>query len=436
MKRSFFKAVLRVGVPLSLPVLFLTCHPKDEGYGPNGEPRILEMTLPGIAARNIRIDQEVGQITFTLPTDLPSIDFTPAFRFTPGGRILKPTGDSEPYRFNLCALTSQNSLTVVSENSKAKTYSIVLQPAGPLAVGALPVPFDVGLEAGQSVRLPLLNFYDGRSNVAEVTLSRKDGGLSATALVNCSADGQPNQFAFSLPPDLTLGEYTVEVKKPGGPTAKAPQLLVVSKGRPHIGTNYYYPPVVGEKSEKLIGSNVYAGDGFEAVLTNRAGGEFRIQPGGFQPTGRASFDVSALPTGNYAVRLEQNGQPTSARSRISVLKDKHQPAIHSLGDLIGGFPGPLRLPRDKRHHFIFTPIGSYTETYAVRLKLTPTAGGQAVTVPAGDLTRYGGCGPDCGVPSFGLATVPLGRYALTLLVESPGGTVRESEPLEQDVVVE
>lgn len=436
MKPSIAQALLRFGLPLLLPVFFFTCRPNDEGFGPNGEPRILAITLPGLPNRNIRIDQEAGQILLTLPADLPSVDFTPAFRFTPGTRILKNGGDFEPYRFNLCDLPDRNMLTVVSENSKAKTYSIVLYPAGPLGFGALPVPFEVGLDAGQPITLPLRNFYDGRSNTAEVTFSRKEGGLSATTTVSCSSEGPPNQFSVSLPPGLTLGEYTLEVKKPRGPAVKAPQVLAVKKGLPHVGTNYYYPPVVGETSEKLIGTNVYAEDGFVAVLTNRAGNEFRVQPRNFQPTGRASFDLSALPAGNYAVRLERNGQPTSARSRISVLQDKNQPAIHALGDLIGGFPEPLRLSRGARHHFIFTPIGGYNETYAARLKLSPTAGGQAVTVPVGDLSRYGGCGPDCGVPSFGLSAVPPGRYALTLLVETPGGPVRESAPLERDVVME
>lgn len=436
MKPSFTRALLRFGLPLSLPVLLFACRPNDEGFGPNGEPRILAMTLPGIPDRNIRINQETGQLFVTLPAEPPALDFSPAFRLTPGSRILNGGGRSEPYRFNLCSLPGQNSLTVVSENAKSKTYSLLLQPAGPLAVGALPVPFEVGLYQGQSVILPLLNFYDGVSSQAEVTFSRKDGGVVGTSLVSCSPEGKPNLFSVSLPLNLTLGEYTVQVKKAGGSAVNVPQLLVVKKGLPHLGCNFYYPPVVGEKSEKLIGSNVYENDGFEAILTNRAGNEFRIKPRNFQPNGSASFDLSGLPAGNYAVRLEQNGQPTAARSRISILKEKNQPAIHVLSDLMVGHPDPLKVARSKRHHLIFTPIGGYKDTYAASLKFSPIAGGQSVTVPVGDLTRFAGCGPDCGVPSFELSAVPPGRYALTLLIEPPGGTVRESEPLERDVVVE
>ena len=417
--------------------LLATCRKKDEGFGPDGEPRILEMTLPGVPNGNLRIDQEAGQIFVTLPTDLPTLDFTPFFRFTPGSRLQKSPGDFDPFHFNVCASSNLPALTVITDGTKFKNYKLVLQSGEPLAFGALPQPFEVGLDGGSCLSLPILNFYDGSQNIAEVTFVRKDNGLRSTTPISCSPKGQPNQFSVCLPPDLTLGEYTLTLKKANGRTATAPHTLVVKKGLPHLGINgiYFYAPlIVGEKTPILQGSNVFEGDGFEAVLKNRNGAEYRVKPTNFQPTGRADFDLSGLPSGNYYVYLLQNGQLTSAKNRVIIIKDKNQPAIHFFKGLAGGYLEPLRFKRDQKEWFIFTPFGPYGKNPVTRLKFDPTIGGLAVLV---DVKGHSNGGPDGGLPSFTLpATFPPGRYVLTLLIEQADGTVRESEPLERDVVVE
>lgn len=407
--------------------------------GTSGQPvlestaRLLGLQIDGIPNKNITIDSVTKVVTIVVPTDISSLRPAVSYNVT-------PKATASPARFDFL-VNSEITLTVDPVNRV--TYKVVLKPAGDLTIGNLQTPFIY--ETGDSLRLPVLNFYDGTYSNTKLILTRKDGNDKIALLVysyNSASSGGLDQVNVFWPvisqSNLKPGEYTAELVKENGRKALISQPLIVKRGTPRL----LYPNsnVVTNLQKDTVaigGANLFTDQRIDVLITDSERRQTSVKPVQYDVDGHwLRFLLPAsVPAGYHALQLVKDGKPLPGYNRLIVIKESDQPYITGIETYVFDptNTNDLILERNRPYNFGF----GYYCGKNMQIKLI------SLTDPARDLLvdpviPASLCTSGYGTPSFILLNaVPPGRYRLSFRYTTVLTTSRvvESEPFEKIIEV-
>ncbi len=458
--RSFPVTLFRFRHLFLITVVFisLSCRSDDPspGFGPNGEPRILSVTVPG--AESVRIDQEAHQITVTLPTSFSTESVTILPSITPDTRFVKSTADSiRLWVFNDPKF-SRIDLTTTGTTSTTNSYQVTFRQTGDLAFQPLTEPVSVTVDAfGSLVSFPIYNYIDGQ-NVTTLTFTHRQSGRKFEFPQTISTfnvpegnglkrtDGAVTVLAyFNGQRPYEPGDYTAEISKTNGRRAILLQPVQLVRGQPRAFFDANYPLIIG-KPNAIHGANLFASDQLGLLFRSRNQPSQSIQSLGFL-TPQNSFQITP-PTqpGYYYTRLLLNNKPTDSYSRVIVVKNGELVIQNLSREFTGQVQPPLLNPADEfdvpitmsrgqtyvldSNAFLFFPVGA--NGYKV-----PLPRFAVFTSLASPDVEYPVALAADGSAKFTLPTrVAAGRYRLGFRIVRSDQTIIEAIPLERDVLVQ
>lgn len=433
---SYLVLLIGIGYVLSCrrsvePVFVVVNAPEQPTKGSNA--RLLGLQIDGIPDRNITIDSISKVVTIVVPTDISTLRPAVSYKVT-------PKATASPARFDFL-IPRDIELTVDPVNRVV--YKVVLKPAGDLIIGDLQTPFVY--QTGDSLRLPILNFYDGSYANTRLILTPKEAGDKITVYVysyNSAANGGLNQVNVFWPVisqlNLKPGEYTAELVKENGRKALISQPLIVKRGAPRL----LYPnstifASLQNDTVAIGGINLFADERITVLITDSERRQMTVKPVQYDVDGhRLRFLLpTSLPAGYHALQLMKDGKPLSGYSRFIIIKETDQPYITSIETYVFDptNTSDLILERNRQYSFGF---GYYCGKNMQIVLTSLTAPARELLVdPAIPATL---CTSGYGIPSFTLPTsIPPGRYRLSLRYTTYLTTNRlvESEPFEKIIEV-
>lgn len=395
--------------------------------------RLLGLQIEGISDRNITIDSVAKVVTIVVPTDISILRPTVSYRVT-------PKAVASPARLDFLV---PYEITVAVDPVDRVTYKVVLKPAGDLTIGSLQTPFVY--ETGDSLRLPVLNFYDGTYSNTKLILTRKDGSEKIGLLVfsyNSAVSGGHDQVNVFWPvisqSSLKPGAYTAKLVKENGRTALISQPLIVKRGSPRL----LYPTsnIVARLQMDTVaigGANLFADERITVLITDSERHQISVKPVQYDVDGHwlRFLLPTALSAGYHALQLVKDGKALSGYNRLIVTKETDQPYITGIETYVFDptNTNDLILERNRQYNFGF----GYYCGKNMQIKLT------SLTVPDRELVvdpviPATLCTSGYGTPSFMLPNAVLpGRYRLSLRYTTYLTTSRvlESEPFEKIIEV-
>lgn len=441
------RGLLWVGVWLGLAAC--RTDPLDPGYGPNFEPRILAVTIPGIPTDSITIDHGRGLVLVTVPSSLSAASLTPTFRLTPLTRI-DPAGSTIADNGTWKELTTQR-IRLATNRNVSKTYRLVAQPAGPMRFAAYAGPPEYVL--GITPQAVCFTVYNFRDSLASATLVLTPVGTGRfrqtqqypTAQSPCDrsvrTDGAVVVSVGLNSYQYAPGRYQVSLRKDNGRTAVLDQLIRLTKGRPNLRPAYS-PVLMASPYFVLDGQNLYDDSALSLRLTGSDGSR-TVLFSQFDDYGTfAVFRAPAdLKRGYYYAQLmqgsQQGDQPAGPPIRLVVITAADQPFVRTIypylssgDDLLApaaDFTAPIVLTRGQGYSFSTSANGVSYPNVQTRIKLTSlTNPAEQYTVSAVSNTY------DLFVLPL---SVPAGRYSLVFQQGPPGQPLTDAEPLERPVQV-
>lgn len=437
-----------------LLLLLSRCGPDavapNPGSGPAGEPRLLGLTLAGIPADHIRIDQNLRRVVVTIPASLSATGVVPILQLTPNTTVDYGNSSLFSNDKNQWLLDTQT-LRIVSDTKKAATYQFVTRAAGDMAFAPYTGPREVSMEAEpSSLCFPIYNFRDsvacGFLTLTNVATARRREFFLCPGSTCQSTRQTDGAVVLSLLVEHNVvdpGEYTVSVRKENGRTATLPQTLTVRKGRVVLSAEAS-PVLVDSASFVLTGYNLYEDSRLSLRLTNAAGETFQapLVVGGFRRTAAAFRTPPQLKPGYYYAQLFQDEQPTAALVRLVVIRDARTLFIQRIAESgTAASAGQLLTPSAP---FTTPLVVRRGKTYAIQTSVAEVAAAASspvrpqlrfisLTNPAEQYTVMPQA--DSSVLFSIPATLPAGRYRLVYQQLQGAGSV-DALPLERDVVVE
>jgi hypothetical protein len=439
---SIFRLVRCLALLIAIGVV-ASCRPstdpaptivkKPEPPANVSSPRLLGLHIDGIPDANITIDSIRKTITIVLPVTIT--DVRPAIRY-----VLTPKASATPEHLDL--LVTQP-IALTADRAEPVAYKVVIKPGGDLRVGALPTPFVY--VTGDSLPLPVQNFYDGTYSNTKLILTRKDGTEKRELPVynyNSAAGGGDERANVFWPvisqANVAPGEYTVELTKENGRKALISQSLIVKRGPSRLlypGGNIIRMRLTDTLS--VSGVNLFANKNIDVLITDSEQRQFRVKPIRFDDNGNwvQFLAPTSLPAGYHALQLVEDGKPLSGYSRLVIINATDQPFITGLETYVFDpvSTTDLRLDRNRQYRFTF---GYYCGKNMQILFKPLTAPDREVTVDPvipGSLCQSG-----YGTPSFTLPnSIAPGRYRLVLRYTTyiTSNRTVESEPFERVIEV-
>ncbi|GAB3987166.1 hypothetical protein GCM10028807_06380 [Spirosoma daeguense] len=425
---------------LILLVFVQACRSKKQEVNPNGEAKLLGITIPSFPAQNIAIDHDKKQIVLTAPVNTTVLSFVAtAYQTSPNSSIW----NEGPYPVNICGMLQpekQLGIYVLGKDNQLNIYKFVVKPADNLNISF--IDNQATATIGQPIGFQIDNFTDG-VGIGQIILTRTDSPERDTLQVQCCygvyncPDRQPtyNQYAAGIPEHVRPGEYTVEIKKANGRQAVAKQKLRFRKGTPLLESFQFKQPILAKSQSLLInGENLFADDSPELLFRRVTGERFRVKPTNVSTFGRSlRIDLPAdLTPGYYYVQLMSGGQAIGATYRFTVLRQPEQPSVFSIDTLLASATAsPLVLQRMKNYSASIQPeYGSYTDKLEV--KLTDVDNLTRSVVFTYRTGSFNGDYPGgLKIPE----SVTPGKYSLRIVATYSSGKVIESEPLERQIIV-
>jgi hypothetical protein len=451
--------------------LFDPSKPVDPGYGPNGEPRILSLTITDIPSQNIQIDQQARVVTVTIPTGFNRTYIEPIYKLTPNTQIIESSESQKSFSLMTNRATNLARIQIkTTDKGTSNTYQFKFVPSGALQFPTLAQPLQVSTTSSGLLCLPIYNYLDGEAS-GVLYLTHKQTGERLqysqypSSQANCAGQW-PNDGALFLTYYfeslyiITPGEYTVELVKPNGRRAVLNQPLLLQRGTPRLFLSQGLPLLTPVQSFSGFGGDVQPTDQVafrvwsrgEAPQTVPAEVTIRNQSSGFGANRMAVVNApnfSIRQPGYYLVQLLVNGVPSENIQRLIVRTSISQFGIGGIQELVNGSVAdllkpvvdlnlPLPMKRGQTYWIRSAPYYSiYDQLTGLKAQTTLTAIDDpqlAYTMenkPAWDAPN------SFPTSSFSIpADAKPGRYRLALKILTPGQPVQEALPLEQDIQIQ
>ena len=303
---------------------------------------ITEVEVPGVSGASVFINNQKHEINIGIPTIGGPVRITPTYR------LISPCVG--------CSVTASGPIELINDQPEVRTsvsvavpgvgqlvnYAVKISPMGelgPLTIGALPAALTA--ESGMStyLLLPIENNFDGSQT--QIRFTNSVTGQQVTTYQTYPFYAQldpktlaPNQITVWISTSLLPGTYLIDVVKKNGRQVRVGQTLTLSKGLPVVYSSpYSYSPlIVGAPALNVTGTNLFADDNLELLVTTRSGRQYRLATQNHTAAG-ASMQVvlpADLEPGDYIGQLIRNRQSVASYTRLTVLKDQFQPAFVSL----------------------------------------------------------------------------------------------------------
>lgn len=415
-----------------VPVIIIT--PGGPGQpAKESSARLLGLQIEGIPDKNITIDSVAKVVTIVVPTNISILRPTASYRVT-------PKAVASPARLDFLM---PYEITVTVDPVDRVTYKVVLKPAGDLMIGNLQTPFVY--ETGDSLRLPVLNFYDGTYSNTKLILTRKDGSDKIELYVfsyNSAAIGSHDQVNVFWPvisqSNLKPGEYTAELVKGNGRRALINQPLLVKRGASRLlYPNSNVATSLQKDTVAIAGVNFFADERITVLITDSERRQITVKPVQYDVDGHwLRFRLPAsLPAGYHGLQLVKDGKPLAGYNRLIVTREADQPYITGIETYVfdPANTNDLILERNRQYGFGF---GYYCGKNMQIVLTSLTAPDREILVDPVIPTSL--CTTGFGTPSFMLPNaVPPGRYRLSFRYTTYITTNRvvESEPFEKIIEV-
>lgn len=443
MKHSFrFRLVRCLALLIAIEVV-ASCRPstdpapsivkKPEPPANVSSPRLLGLHIDGIPDANITIDSIRKTITIALPATIT--DVRPVITYA-----LTPKASATPERLDL--LVTQP-ITLKTDGAESVTYTVIIKPGGDLGIGPLPTPFVY--VTGDSLPLPVQNFYDGTYSNTKLILTRKDGTEKRELSVynyNSVTGGGYERANVVWPvisqANVAPGEYTAELVKENGRKALINQPLIVKRGPTRLlypGGNIVRMRLTDTLS--VSGVNLFANKNIDVLITDSEQRQIRVKPLRFDDNGNwvQFLAPSSLPAGYHALQLAEDGKPLPGYSRLVIINAPDQPFITGLETYVfdPASTTDLRLERNRPYRFTFGYYCGKNMQLLFRPLATPDREVAVEPVIPESLCQLG-----YGTPSFTLPnSIAPGRYRLALRYTTyiTSNRTVESEPFERIIEV-
>jgi hypothetical protein len=445
-----------LSIGCTIATLLLACKPdEDLGFSPSGEPRILAVSVAGIANPNIVIDQATRQIQITLPANFTASQVKPQFTLTPNTETWSRYNVDAIWLYPLQQRYADSVRVRRTDTGQQNAYRVIFKAGGELAFATLSAPVVRTVTEGRTyICLPVYNYADGEPE-ATFTLTHRQTGRQYSQTGRFAYESPCNQGKPSENVIASIwidtydyyqpGEYTAELVKANGRRATLNQPVVLERGPVSIFSATEYSAIAGEKWA-VFGTNIFRNERYGVVLRSPGQPPVTVQADAFR-TNQAGFDITipaTLPSGYYYAQLLVNGTPTNAFVRIVVAKEPTELVVYqmwgySLQDTelvrlnpAQSFDKPLVMRREIEYsivtndHFVRVKAGNINLKRQINLT--------SVVDPA---QQYRIPFPNEGPASIKVpATLPVGRYRLTAEVVLPDGSLVSSKPLERSVDIQ
>lgn len=409
--------------------VFSPLKPADTpGFGPNGEPRILSLTIPGIPSENIKIDQEARQITVTIPTNYSAQTITPTLRLTPNTTLVQAP-DSRSTLWLLDGGTpAWARLRIQGADAASKNvYQVVYVPAGPLQFGQLSTPVSLTVDPFSSLYcLPLYNFVDGERG-GILTLTHQQTGAQLTFRqepsfwVNCdrknTTDGSVSlSFIIEGLQPYAPGEYSAVFLKANGRSATLNQPIRLVRGEPRffIMSEFSVAPVSRLDG---VGANLFTTDQLNMLIYKAETSVQSVPVSLSLNQNQTLAQVQGVPirgAGYYYTQLVLNGSKQANVQRLAVRATQRQVAIQSItpsgssDDLLQitgptvSLDAPVVLRRDRQYSINAGPRWGFlgSEVWRLRHRFTSIDNSIDEFIVAGTLQSFNMSIPATAKPGF------------------------------------
>lgn len=429
MKYSFFLCIATLG-------FLLGCRPKQEPI-PELDPRlrINSIHFPGIADKDIIIDQLADKIYVTMPPSLNVTDLTPTIEISDDAK-LGGFYSSLPHPYTWCYPEDSNlAITLHSKTLPfaSRKYIIKPKPSGPLTIAnMLPLPvFSTG--DSDRINIDLLNLYGNSLPTEVIFTNRKTTAQITWKNFNAILNNKLSIWAYSVP--FFAGEYEISLKLKNGASLKVPYLLNVIRGKIRIEHEWYKHATQPGGVIHLTGRNLQQ-DHVKFQLISPKGAKFPISSLSDLVGNNTTIQIpSTIAPGYYGLEIIDTNQSLGANHRISILRYENQPFIISFNNpdwvarpnLVTDLP--ITLHHKQKISLLFT-ILKRLENYVVAL-VSESNPSMVFQYP---LTL-----PIEAPPYFIIEpNIPSGRYKAVIQEINPltKETIVQSEPFERPIIIE
>lgn len=337
------------GCILWLMIGHYACRPASESVTPTFvidtlPPKITSLSIPGIPAQNIQIDQIRRQLIVTLPKDY-AIGFSPVtLTMTPNAKLFRLLKlgvefcSGTFYDPGFFGVTSEDfeydnhEVIIIDELSKKrKKYRLQIRPEGEMAFADPNKVYEVRTDGKGDVidSVAVFNYVDttGFSGSQLVYTDTKTGEEFKGDIDGCTVFGK---LYLGTPLGLPLGNYTMNIERKNGRRTTNNLFLKVLPGKfTYSGLQHL---LTGPNSLTLQGNSLF--EGKPAVLEiwhPRTGERFRTET--FRYNRFGWFPEATVPTGlesgYYYSQLTYDGQTSDVQYAL-VLKNEKQPTISAI----------------------------------------------------------------------------------------------------------
>ena len=454
------------GFILWLTVGQYACRPQSESVAPmyamdTLPPKITNLSIPGIPAKNILIDQVKRQILVTLPKDY-SIGFSSvAVTMTPNAKLFRLLKlgiefcSGTFYDSGFAGVTTEDfeydnhEVIIRDETSKkSKKYRLHIRPEGEMAFAHPNKVYEVRTDGTGDVidSVAIFNYVDtsGFSGSQIVYTDTKTGEEFNGNVDGCAVFGK---LYLGTPSGLPLGNYSIGVQRKSGRRTTNNLFVNVLPGK---FTYYGLHHVLTETNALTVyGYSLF--DGKPAVLEiwhPRTGERFRIET--FRYNRRGSYAQAAVPvglwSGYYYSRLTYDGQ-TSAVQYAIVRRDEKQPIVGGLltnggsSDLAWiGATAEIALKRGQTYWCWPTPSDHIKAGRNLQLYLQSTTEPSATYAIPVQIPAHWATSPAWKAADYPSYVIPSdmkpGKYLLRIQYTDQADVQQIGDWLERDVTIE
>ena len=401
--------------------------------------RVTQVTIPGIPAENITINEADTSILVQYPETFGAQTFKVTYKLNPAACLIWKT-DLEA-EHSTCGGTWTSVKILFADrgvNYSSRTYKVKYKPVGQLAIGQGTEPILLTVGESKVATIQTLNYFTrpGYPGGLRATLTRLSDGKTLTPNLVC----QPVSGGVTLPfkplnmyldPTFEdIGTYQLQIQTPDGAKITSVQPVIIRLTDKLIVTNsgyfYDYLPVPGQ---------VHFISGYNLSEAYRAGADLigdngnRIQLPVIEYRNKGQQMVVRIPettkNGHYVLQAIRDGIPTDQVSHF-VVSDKSRPTFNQAFSQYNSYPllaAPIRLGQMIYVRFqpMFGPSG-YIKTKLKLVSKTNPPLLYLIDVNVVDERPYSGLYP----PSVQFPTDWLpGDYTASLVQTQPDGTTVE-----------
>ena len=303
-------------------------------------PRITNLTIAGVPAANIKIDQVRKLLIVTMPKDYPTYSSgSVAVTMTPGAKVFRLSKVSidfcNAYFFNggFSPVTTEdlkydNRELIITDEKIQKKYRLQIKPEGDMYFGTPSKVYQMRTDGlGDEMKnMAVYNYVDtsGYRGANVVYKDAKTGEEFKREVAGCSNFGD---IYISRPVGLPLGKYAVTIQKKSGRQTTNNLFLDVLPGK--FSYNGLSHNLSQNQPMKIYGSSLFEGKPvLLEIWHNRTGERFSINTLTFDRTGYgAEVTVpTGLQSGYYYSQLTYDGQSSTMQYAV-IKKDDKQPSI-------------------------------------------------------------------------------------------------------------